>query len=68
MKISGFMERTMRPVSPSTRFDFIEARFPLCLLCWIVMLARLGSPIILVNTGYGKTARSWSALSGIAQA
>ena len=68
MKISGFMERTMRPVSPSPRFYFIEARFPLCSLCWSVMLARLGLPIILVSTGCGKTARSWSTLSGIALA
>ena len=66
MKISGFMDRTMRPVSPSPRFDLIEARFPLCSLCWSVMLARLGYPMILVSTVFGNTARSWSALSGIA--
>ena len=65
MKISGFMEITIRPVKPSPRFDLIKARFPLCLLCWSVMLARLGYPTILVRTGCGKTAKSWSALSGI---
>ena len=27
--LSGFMDRTMRPVSPSPRFDLIKARFPL---------------------------------------
>ena len=65
LKIYGFMEITMRPVKPSPRFDLIEARFPLCSLCWIVTLARLGSPTILVRTGCGKTAKSWSSLSGI---
>ena len=63
--ISGFMEITMRPVKPLPRFDLIKARFPLCSLCWSVMLARLGSPKILVRTGCGKTAKSWSELSGI---
>ena len=32
-----------------------------------LMIARLGSPTILVRTGYGKTAKSWSALSSIGQ-
>ena len=49
LKMSGFMESTMRPVRPSPRFDFIQARFPLCSLCWSVMLVRLGSPTILVS-------------------
>ena len=31
------------------------------------MLEMLGSPTILVRTGCGKTAKSWSALSGIGQ-
>ena len=65
--ISGFMEITMRPVKPSPRFDLIEERFPLCSLYWSVMLARLGSPTILLMTGCGKTAKSWSELSGIGQ-
>ena len=41
--IYGFTEITIRPVNPSPRFDLIEARFPLCSLCWSVMLARLVS-------------------------
>ena len=65
--ISGFMEITMRPVKPSPRFELIEARFPLCSLCWSVILARLGSPTILVRMGCRKNAKSWSALSGICQ-
>ena len=68
LKMSCFMDRTMRPVRPYPRFDLIEARFPLCSLYWSVMLARLGSPMIFVSTGCGNTARSWSALSGIALA
>ena len=48
-KIYGFMEMTMRPVNPSPRFDLIKARFPLCSLYWSVILARLGSPTILVR-------------------
>ena len=36
--LTVFMEMTMRPVNPSTRLDLMEARFPLCSLCWIVML------------------------------
>ena len=64
-KFSGFMEMTMRPVNLLPRFDLIEARFPLCSLFWSVILARLGSPTILVSTGCGKTAKSWSAFSGI---
>ena len=67
LKMSGFLERNMRPVRPSPRFDLIEAMFPLCSLCWSVMLARLGYPTILVSTRCGNTAKSWSALSGIAQ-
>ena len=66
-KIYGFMEMTMRPVNPSPRFDLIEARFPLCSLCWSVILARLCSPTILVRTRCGKTAKSWSVFSGIGQ-
>ena len=58
MNMSGFMERTMRTVRPSPRFDLIKARFPLCSLCWSIMLARLGSPTILVSTGCRKTAKS----------
>ena len=65
LKIYGFMERTMRPVKPSPRFNLIEARFPLCSLCWSVMLARLAYPTILVRTGCTKTAKIWLALSGI---
>ena len=68
LKMYGFMDRTMRPVSPSPTFHLIEARFPLCLLCWSVMLTRFGSPMILVSTGCGNTARSWSALICIAVA
>ena len=64
-KIYGFMDMTMRPVNPSPRFDLIKVRFPLCLLCWSVTLPRLGSPTILVRTGCRKTAKSWSAFSGI---
>ena len=67
LKMSGFMERTMTPVRTSPRLDLIETRFPLCSLCWSVMLARLGSPTILVGTGCGNTAKSWSALTGIGQ-
>ena len=57
-KISGFMEISMRPVKPSPRFDLIKVRFPLCLLCWDVLLARLGLHTILVRTGCGNTAKS----------
>ena len=64
-KVAGFMETTMRPVNPLPRFDLIEARFPLC--PWSVIILRLGSPTILVRTGLGKTAKSWSAFSGIGQ-
>ena len=64
-KASGFMEMTMRPINPSPRLDLIEARFPLCLLFWSVILLRLGLPIILVKTGWGKTDKSWSVFSGI---
>ena len=59
------MEMTMRPVNPSPRCDLIEARFPLCSLCGNVILSGLGLPTILVRTGWGKTAKSWSAFSGI---
>ena len=64
-KVSGFMEMTMRSVNPSPRFDLVEARFPLCSLCWSVIISRLGLPTIFVKTGWGKTANSWSAFSGI---
>ena len=64
-KFAGFMEMTMRPVNPSPRLDLMDARFPLCSLYWRVMLSRVGSPTIFVNTGWGNTAKSWSALSGI---
>ena len=65
LKISGSMEMTMRAVNPLPRLDLIEARFPLCSLCWSVILSRLGFPTILVRTGWGKTAKSWLAFSGI---
>ena len=64
-KTVGFMEMTMSPVNQSPRLDLIEGRFPLCLLYWSVILSRLGLPTILVRTGWGKTAKSWSAFSGI---
>ena len=64
-KVAGFMEITMRPVNPSPRLDLTEARFPLCLLFWIVILSRVGSPTILVETGWWNTAKSWLALSDI---
>ena len=57
-KVADFIEMNMRPFNPSPRLDLIEARFPLCSLSWRVMLLRLGSPIILVKTGWGKTAKS----------
>ena len=49
-EIAGLMELTMRLVIPLPRFDLIEARFPLCSLCWSVIFSRFGSPIILVRT------------------
>ena len=64
-KISGFMEMTMRPVNPSPRFYLIESRFPLCSLCWSIILSRLGSPTILVRTRCRNTAKSWSDFRGI---
>ena len=63
--LTGLMVISMKPVNPSPMLDLIEARFPLCSLCWIVRLSRLGSPTILVRTGRGKTAKSWLAFSGI---
>ena len=64
-KVAGFMEMTMRPVNQSPRLDLMEARFTLCSLCWRVILSRVGYPTILVKTGWGNTAKSWSALSDI---
>ena len=64
-KVDGFIKITSSPVSPSPRFDFTLARLPLCSLWRRVKLARVGLPTIFVRTGFGKTARSWSALRGI---
>ena len=50
-KISGFTEMTIRTVNLSPRVDLIEARFPLCSLCWSGILSRLGWPTVLVRTG-----------------
>ena len=64
-EVTVFMEMTMRPVNPSPRLYLMEARFPLCLLCWRVMLSRLRSLTIFVKTRWGNTSKSWSELSGI---
>ena len=43
LKMSGIMDRTMRPVSPSPRFDLIEAVFPHPVLTKIIGEPNLAS-------------------------